>query len=79
MTVIQPVPSSVGCRSLNIAQCNSHPAILVQYNIMVTAAQPFVAVIAACLDEEKAIARTIESVLNQTYNPVEYIVIDRAQ
>ena len=35
-----------------------------------------VSIITVCLNSKKTIAQTIESVLNQTYKNIEYIVID---
>ena len=35
-----------------------------------------VSIITVCRNSEKTIAQTIESVLNQTYDDIEYILID---
>ena len=37
---------------------------------------PLVSIITVCLNSEKTIEQTILSILNQTYNNIEYIVID---
>ena len=38
--------------------------------------EPLVSVITICLNAEKTIEQTIQSVINQTYNRVEYLIID---
>ena len=43
-----------------------------------TRRKPLVSIITVCLNSEKTIARTIESVLGQTYSPIEYLVMDGA-
>ncbi len=37
---------------------------------------PLVSIITICLNSEKTLAQTIQSVINQTYNPIEYLIID---
>lgn len=37
---------------------------------------PLVSVITICLNAEKTLEQTIQSVINQTYNPIEYLIID---
>lgn len=41
-----------------------------------TGRMPKVSIITPCLDSEKTIRRTIESVLYQTYKNIEYIIVD---
>ena len=38
--------------------------------------EPAFSIITVCLNSEKTVERTINSVLNQTFNDVEYIIID---
>ena len=38
--------------------------------------KPLVSIITICRDSEKTISKTIESVKNQTYKNIEYIIID---
>ena len=40
--------------------------------------QMLVTIISVAFNSEKTIARTIESVLNQTYQDIEYIIVDGA-
>ncbi|MBI2619513.1 MAG: glycosyltransferase [Ignavibacteriales bacterium] len=40
--------------------------------------KPLVSIITVCLNAEKTIARTIESVLRQTYSHIEYLITDGA-
>ena len=37
---------------------------------------PLVSIITICLNAEKTIEQTIQSVINQTYKPIEYIIVD---
>ncbi|MDE0186952.1 MAG: glycosyltransferase family 2 protein [Candidatus Poribacteria bacterium] len=37
---------------------------------------PLVSVITICLNAEKTLEQTIQSVINQTYNPIEFLIID---
>ena len=37
---------------------------------------PLVSIITICLNSEKTLEQTIQSVINQTYNPIEYLIID---
>ena len=37
---------------------------------------PLVSIISICLNAEKTIEQTIQSVINQIYNPIEYLIID---
>ena len=38
--------------------------------------KPLVSITTATYNSEKTLARTIESVLNQTYAPLEYLIVD---
>lgn len=38
--------------------------------------KPLVSIITVCYNSEKTLAKTIESVLNQTYDSVEYLIVD---
>src|SRR5881409_1342374 len=40
--------------------------------------KPLVSIITVCRNSETTIAKTIESVLNQTYTQIEYLIIDGA-
>ena len=46
------------------------------FNKKFSSNNPLVSIITICLNAEKTIEQTIQSVINQTYNPIEYLVID---
>lgn len=45
---------------------------------MIIMENPLISIITVCFNSQETISRTLNSILNQTYSPIEYIVIDGA-
>ncbi len=46
------------------------------FDVKLNSADPLVSIITICLNAEKTIEQSIQSVINQTYNPIEHLIID---
>ena len=50
--------------------------VLVDFDRKLDRKNPLVSIITICFNAEQTIEQTIQSVINQTYNPIEYLIID---